>query len=446
MPPKHKMARTTQTRKQKHPARFLQSVHEPLQTRLQTSRKSHPRSRLGVPQARPMIHNELPDFNNLETANRISPEKPTHTVTAPEAGPKTLPLTTGLSGISPSVTASLVATITSQVVAQLRADRLAATNTSVALAGLSPTIEESSDSGEEEVSTNTMIAGTINGLISEKLVHAKRFHLVTRAMDDNMCNTRNSRPVYRQLVNGETPFPNWHRHNCVIGPVQIGIPHAESTRLDEDNNISVKQEPMDFDDFRQPNMPPQPQQNDRSVTPTSSIPDFSVDYPAPLRPSGNESSLADPEPAEVTVGANMVTYTIVEDTSLRGKDKLFDSRGYSYTMKRRNGQSTTWRCSQRSKNTNCGATVRQTGDLYIPGSREHIHPPRPRAEIAPSIVPVAKTVVQENRFKSASAILNELIRGNVPVREPCTSVSNIDTLTQCKLPLMKAKLQAPPKS
>jgi len=165
MPPKHKMARTTQTRKQKHPARFLQSVHEPLQTRLQTSRKSHPRSRLGVPQTGRMIHNELSDFNNLETANRISPEKRTHMVTAPEASPKTLPLATGLSGISPSVTASLVATITSQVVAQLRADRLAATNTSVALAGQSPTIEESSDSGEE-VSTNTMIAGTINGLIS----------------------------------------------------------------------------------------------------------------------------------------------------------------------------------------------------------------------------------------------------------------------------------------
>ena len=199
---------------------------------------------------------------------------------------------------------------------------------------------------------------------------------MTRAKDDNVCNTRNSRPVYHQLVNVETPFPNWHHHNCVTGPVQIGIPHAESTRLVEDNILSVKQEPMDFDEFRQPNMPLQPQQNDRSVTPTSSIPDFSVDYPAPLRLSGNESSLVDPEPGKVTVGANMVTYTIVEDTSLRGKDKLFDSLGYSYTMKRCNGQSTTWRCSQRSKNTNCGATVRQTGDLYIPGSCEHIHPPR----------------------------------------------------------------------
>jgi len=69
-------------------------------------------------------------------------------------------LATGLSGISPSDTANLI------VVAQLRADSLATTKTSIPVAGLSPSTEESSDSDEEEASTNTMIAGAINGLIS----------------------------------------------------------------------------------------------------------------------------------------------------------------------------------------------------------------------------------------------------------------------------------------
>ena len=102
---------------------------------------------------------------------------------------------------------------------------------------------------------------------------------------------------------------------------QIVDPPAESTRLDE--------------------VTPQ---NYRSVTPTPSVLEYSVDYPAPLRPLGlQESSIADPEPAEVTVGAHIVTYKIVEDTSIRGRDKLFDSVGYSYTLKRRNCQSTTWR-------------------------------------------------------------------------------------------------------
>ena len=120
--------------------------------------------------------------------------------------------------------------------------------------------------------------------------------------------------MYHQLVKGETELPNWQCHNCVNGPVQIEVPHAESIRLDEDNNLSVTPEPMDFDDSRQPN------------TPTSSILD-SADYPAPLRPADlHESALADPEPAEVTVDAHMVTYNIVEDTSICGKDTLWFCR------------------------------------------------------------------------------------------------------------------------
>jgi len=40
-------------------------------------------------------------------------------------------------------------------------------------------------------------------------------------------------------------------------------------------------------------------------------PDFSVDYPTPLLPAGfHESSLTDPEPAEATVSAHMVTYRL----------------------------------------------------------------------------------------------------------------------------------------
>ena len=153
-----------------------------------------------------------------------------------------------------------------------------------------------------------------------------------------VCNTGISSPVYYQLVKGETELPDWQCHNCVNGLVQIEVPQAKSTRLDEDNNLSATPEPMDFDDVRQPNM----SQNDRNISPTSSILNFSVDYPAPLRPVGlHESSPTDPEPAEITVCAHMVTYKIVEDTSIHGKDKLFDYVRYSYTMKRRSGHSTT---------------------------------------------------------------------------------------------------------
>jgi hypothetical protein len=91
-----------------------------------------------------MIHNGLPDFNSLETANRVSLDECTHLVVAPEEGPKTLLLATGLSGIRRSDTANLVATITGQVVAHLRADSLDTTKSSIPVLGLSASIEESS--------------------------------------------------------------------------------------------------------------------------------------------------------------------------------------------------------------------------------------------------------------------------------------------------------------
>ena len=183
---------------------------------------------------------------------------------------------------------------------------------------------------------------------------------------------------------------------------------------------------MDFSDFLQLNTPPR---NDRSTTLAPSVLEFSIDYPAPARPDNlDESSIADPVPVDISTGAHVVTYQIVEDTSIRGKDKLFDSVGYSYTVKRRNGQSTTWRCSQRSKAINCGATVRQVGDLYLPGPRDHIHPPVPGSDTAAAIVHVSKVIAQENPFKSAGDIINELIREHVPADEPLPALPTVDTM------------------
>ena len=52
-------------------------------------------------------------------------------------------------------------------------------------------------------------------------------------------------------------------------------------------------------------------------------------YPAPLRLGDlYESSIADPDPQDVTALAHVDTYKIVKETSITG---LFDSVGYSYT-------------------------------------------------------------------------------------------------------------------
>ncbi|KAK2176483.1 hypothetical protein NP493_662g01126 [Ridgeia piscesae] len=91
----------------------------------------------------------------------------------------------------------------------------------------------------------------------------------------------------------------------------------------------------------------------------------------PPRPDDlQESSIADADPVDVsatsTTGAT--TYKIVRDTSIRGNDKLFDSDGYAYTVKRRIARCITWRCTLRSKTVNCAATVRQVGATFVVGA------------------------------------------------------------------------------
>ena len=76
-----------------------------------------------------------------------------------------------------------------------------------------------------------------------------------------------------------------------------------------------------------------------------------------------ESSLHDPTPAE-TLSSFAVTYEIVENTSKRGRPKLKDSQGYSYTLQGRRGLVTDWQCSIRPKVNPCRATVGQRGDQF----------------------------------------------------------------------------------
>ena len=87
-----------------------------------------------------------------------------------------------------------------------------------------------------------------------------------------------------------------------------------------------------------------------------------------------ESSLHDPTPAE-TSSSFAVTYEIVENSSKRGRPKLIDSQGYSYTLQRRRGLVTDWQCSFRPKVNPCRATVRQRGDQFQCDNHVHMQPP-----------------------------------------------------------------------
>ena len=68
-----------------------------------------------------------------------------------------------------------------------------------------------------------------------------------------------------------------------------------------------------------------------------------------------------------------VSFQVVKGGSKRGKDKLVSSDGFLFILKYGGSESNTWRCAERGRNLACSATVKQSGDNFIPGPHAHTH-------------------------------------------------------------------------
>ncbi|ESO97134.1 hypothetical protein LOTGIDRAFT_174593 [Lottia gigantea] len=68
--------------------------------------------------------------------------------------------------------------------------------------------------------------------------------------------------------------------------------------------------------------------------------------------------------ADITTAEALVTFTVVESSTQRGKRKLVSSDGHSFTYKRRTKSRTDWRCSIRNKSVSCPVVVRQEEDTF----------------------------------------------------------------------------------
>ena len=132
----------------------------------------------------------------------------------------------------------------------------------------------------------------------------------------------------------------------------------------------------------------------------------------------DESSIADPVPSQHPTPPETtdVTYRIVSASCNRGGDKLFDSDGYAYTVKRRNRDTVAWRCTVRNKTTQCAATVRQSGDSFIRGLQPHNHQHQPGGATVAEIVKEIKTTSKHRAFESAFSVVDTVLRNKL---EPC---------------------------
>lgn len=124
----------------------------------------------------------------------------------------------------------------------------------------------------------------------------------------------------------------------------------------------------------------------------------------------DESSLTEAVIEEQPIDDQLppVTFEIVEGASKRGQKKLFDSRGYSYCVKRRRNQVTDWHCSLRGKANHCPASVIQRPEGFSIGI-DHNHAGEVGLPETAKLTAAIKRKATDNLFRPASAIVEEVL-------------------------------------
>lgn len=90
-----------------------------------------------------------------------------------------------------------------------------------------------------------------------------------------------------------------------------------------------------------------------------------------------------------------LTFTLVEKATKRRGDRLIDSMGFSYNIRRKGANITRWQCTIRRKEFYCKAAVVERNGVFTFGNFSHNHePPKPRAQ-TPSRKTKTKAVVEQ---------------------------------------------------
>lgn len=117
-----------------------------------------------------------------------------------------------------------------------------------------------------------------------------------------------------------------------------------------------------------------------------------------------------------------ITYEKVFASSQRGKQKLMDSRGYSYTFKRKTRVGVHWRCAVRNKTVNCGVTIKEVDNMFIRGPNEHSHPPEACPVTTSKVSKLIKEKAMEDVFRPALEIVEEVMLENIDPTMPTASL------------------------
>lgn len=135
-----------------------------------------------------------------------------------------------------------------------------------------------------------------------------------------------------------------------------------------------------------------------------------------------DCSIEDHPPDQAQALVEDITYEKVSASSQRGKQKLMDSRGYSYTFKRKTRVGVHWRCAVRNKTVNCGVTIKEVDNMFIRGPNEHSHPPEACPVTTSKVSKLIKEKAMEDVFRPALEIVEEVMLENIDPTMPTASL------------------------
>ena len=125
-----------------------------------------------------------------------------------------------------------------------------------------------------------------------------------------------------------------------------------------------------------------------------------------------ESSITEPLPSRDVIAdlRASFTYPLVEEGTKRGRATLVDGIGFTFNINAKRSYDTYyWQCTVRPKGNPCKASVAERDGTFQAGKNSHNHTAEVGAATARKIVTTVKIKALENKFKPASAIVNEVI-------------------------------------
>lgn len=241
------------------------------------------------------------------------------------------------------------------------------------------------------------------------------------------CGTGMPRDVYRGLKKIPNSIPSWHCSQCPPdpeAPVHDDISFetrdvvAESTRLSLPIDSTVPTLLLSGSTTPPPRSP-----TDAASFNVSTV----FDVPQPLlEESIVPRQIQGPLPDDLPV----LTFTMLDCGSKRGRCKLADSLDYSYTVKRRKNEVTYWECSMRQKDHRCPASVIERAGSFLRGSNNHIHPPQVGAATNLQIQTAVRTRAQDDVYHPGPALVQDVIMDIVDEKAPNPSIPTLPSLVR----------------